>query len=146
MKHFVFLEDVAVADIAFDAFGKTLEELFQHCAEAMFTMMVNLKTVEPTIERSIHLRADSLENLLYDFLSELVYLKDTELLLFKTVHVTLGKDGKDGKDHVLSAELHGEQIDRVKHELGNDVKAITKHMFAITKEKSGYKARIVVDI
>lgn len=143
MKHFVYLEDVAVADIAFDAFGKTLEELFEHCAEAMFTMMVNLKTVQQTIQREIHLRADSLENLLYDFLSELVYLKDTELLLFKTVKITLGKDGKD---HTLSADLHGEQIDRVKHELGNDVKAITMHMFAITKEKTGYKARVVVDI
>ena len=143
MKHFVFLEDVAVADIAFDAFGKTLEELFEHCAEAMFTMMVNLKTVEPTIERSIHLRADSLENLLYDFLSELVYLKDTELLLFKTVKITLGKDGKE---YTLSAELHGETIDRKKHELGNDAKAITMHMFSISKEKTGYKARVVVDI
>ncbi len=143
MKHFVYLEDVAVADIAFDAFGKTLEELFEHCAEAVFTMMVNLKTVEPTIEREIHLRADSLENVLYDFLSELVYLKDTELLLFKTVKVTLGKDGKE---HTLSATLHGEAIDRKKHELGNDVKAVTMHMFSISKHKSGYKARVVVDI
>ncbi len=143
MKKFVYLEDVAVADIAFDAFGKTLEELFEYCAEAVFTMMVNLKTVEPTITREIHLRADSLENLLYDFLSELVYLKDTELLLFKTVKITLGKQGKD---HTLSATLKGEQIDRVKHELGNDVKAITLHMFSITKEKTGYKARVVVDI
>ncbi len=143
MKHFVFLEDVAVADIAFDAFGKTLEDLFEHCAEAMFTMMVNLKTVDATIERAIHLRADSLENLLYDFLSELVYLKDTELLLFKTVQVTLGKDGKE---HTLSAELKGETIDRKKHELGNDIKAVTMYMFSITKEKTGYKARVVVDI
>ena len=143
MKHFIYLDDVAIADIAFDAFGKTLEELFEHCAEAIFTMMVNLKTVEPNVERAIHLRADSLENLLYDFLSELVYLKDTELLLFKTVKVTLGKDGKE---HTLSAELKGETIDRIKHELGNDVKAITMHMFSITKEKTSYKARVVVDI
>ncbi len=143
MKPFVFLEDVAVADIAFDAFGKTIQELFEHCAEAMFTMMVNLKTVDATVKREIHLRADSLENVLYDFLSELVYLKDTELLLFKTVKVTLGKDGKE---HTLSAALQGETIDRKKHELGNDVKAITKHMFSITKEKQGYKARVVVDI
>ncbi|MBI1972425.1 archease [Candidatus Woesearchaeota archaeon] len=143
MKHFVFLDDVAVADIAFDAYGKTLEELFEHCAEAIFTMMVNLKTVDTTIEREIHLRADSLENLLYDFLSELVYLKDTELLLFKTVKVTLGKDSKE---HTLAAELRGETIDREKHNLGNDVKAITMHQFTITKEKTGYKARVVVDI
>lgn len=143
MKHFVFLEDVAVADIAFDAFGKTMNELFEHCAEAMFTMMVNLKTVDATIKRAIHLRADSLENLLYDFLSELVYLKDTELLLFKTVHATLGKDNNE---YTLTAELQGETIDREKHELGNDVKAITKHLFEIMKAKTGYKARVVVDI
>ena len=143
MKHFVFLEDVSIADIAFDAFGKTVEELFEHGAEAMFTMMVNLKTVGLTVKREIHLRADSLENLLYDFLSELVYLKDTELLLFKTVQVTLGKDGKE---HTLSAELQGETIDRVNHELGNDVKAITLHLFSIRKKGNSYIARVVVDI
>jgi len=143
MKKFVFLDDVAVADIAFDAYGKTLNDLFQHCAEAIFTMMVDLKTVQPVVEREIHLRADSLENLLYDFLSELVYLKDTELLLFKTVKVTLGKDSKG---HTLAAELRGETIDREKHKLGNDIKAITMHQFSITKEKTGYKARVVVDI
>lgn len=143
MKPFVYLDDVAIADIAFDAYGKTLEELFTHCAEAVFTMMVNLKTVDVTVAREIHLRADTIERLLYDFLSELVYLKDTELLLFKTVKVTLGRQGRE---HTLQATLHGDVIDREKHELGNDVKAITMHQFAITKEKNGYKARVVVDI
>ena len=120
MKKFVYLDDVAIADIAFDAYGKTLEELFAHCAEAIFTMMVNLKTVTPSVQREIHLRADTIERLLYDFLSELVYLKDTELLLFKTVKVSLSKQGKE---YTLQATLHGEVIDREKHELGNDVNA-----------------------
>ena len=47
MGKFKFLEDVAIADAAFLAEGKTLEELFAICATATFEVMANTKKVEP---------------------------------------------------------------------------------------------------
>ena len=46
----------------------------------------------------------------------------------------------------MSAELTGEEINREKHELRNDIKAITLHMFKIEKTKDRYKALVVVDV
>ena len=90
-------------------------------------------------KKSIKLKADNIENLLYDFLSEILFLKDKDSFLFKTSNVKIEK-------YSLKAELSGEEIDRNKHELRNDIKAITLHMFKVEKTKDGYKAIVVVDV
>jgi len=138
---FKVLEDVAIADIAFEAYGKNLNELFENSALAIFEETTDLEKVEEKEKKSIKIEADNIENLLFDFLSEILYIKDTDSFLFKTSKVKI-----DEKKHSLKAELTGEPIDREKHELRNDIKAITLHMFKIEKTKQGYKSLVVVDV
>lgn len=142
-KRFQFLPDIALADVAFEAFGKDVHELFEAAAQAVFETMVDTSTVEKNIERKISLTSDTLERLLYDFLSEIVFLKDTEPMVFRvaTVHVT-----ENNKIFDLKATLLGDSIRPESQTLGNDVKAITLHMFEITHDKKGYRARVVIDI
>jgi len=139
MKKYKVLEDVAIADIAFEIYGKDLNELFENAALAIFEESADLSKVENKEKKSIKLKADNVENLLYDFLSEILFLKDKDSFLFKTSNVKIEK-------HSLKAELSGEPIDRNKHELRNDIKAITLHMFKVEKTKYGYKAVVVVDV
>ena len=141
MKKFKVLEDVAIADIAFEAYGKNLNELFENTALAIFEETADLSKIEEKENKSIKIEADNIENLLFDFLSELLYIKDTDSFLFKSSKVKI-----DEKKHTLKAELTGEKINREKHELRNDIKAITLHMFKVEKTKEGYKATIVVDV
>jgi len=139
MKKYKVLENVAIADIAFEIYGKNLNELFENAALAIFEETADLKKVEEKEKKSIKLKADNVEDLLYDFLSEILFLKDKDSFLFKTSNVKIEK-------HSLKAELSGEEIDRKKHELRNDIKAITLHMFKVEKTKDGYKATVVVDV
>lgn len=139
---FKYLENVAIADIAFEAYGKDLNELFENCALAESDCMVNIKEIKLKIKKEINLKSEKIDNLLYDFLSELIYIKDTDGLLFSKYKISI----KEGKKFELKAICTGDIIRRDEQELRNDVKAVTMHMFEIKKEKKRYKATIVVDI
>ena len=138
-KKFKFLENVAIADIAFEAYGKTLAELFENSAYAFFDMTANPKTITPKIKKTIKLKNSDEKDLLYNFLSELIFLKDSQQLIFNKVKVNI-------KKNQLTAVLSGDKINPERQELRNDIKAITLHMFNLEKLKSGYKATVVVDI
>lgn len=143
MKKYKVLEDVAIADIAFESQGKNLNKLFENSAFAIFEESADLDKVKVKDKYTVKLTAKNIEDLLYDFLSEILFLKDTHSFLFKKSKV---KIEKKVNNYNLKAQLSGEPIDRKKHELRNDIKAITLHMFKIEKTKDGYKAVFVVDV
>ncbi|MEM4262049.1 MAG: archease [Candidatus Diapherotrites archaeon] len=141
VKSFRFLEDVAIADIAFEAKGKTLEELFANCGKALSEIMVDTKKIIPKKVFEFEKEGQNIESLLYDFLSELVYLKDVDGLVFKEFKVNLEKKQK------VRVVCKGNFLSSLpKNSFRNDVKAITLHLFGIKKEGRIFLARVVVDI
>jgi SHS2 domain-containing protein len=138
---FRYLPDVALADIAFEAEAGSLGELFESCALALTDIMVDPATLKPAVTREISLESDDADRLLYDFLTELIVAKDVDSLLFKEYSVEIVPDGRS-----LRATARGEPIDRERHSLRNDVKAVTMHMFGITREGGRWMATIVLDI
>ena len=139
---FKFLEKIAIADIAFEAYGKTLTELFVNCAKATFEAMVDLKTVTPTQTDKVVLENKNLSDLLFDWLSELVYLKDYKAIVFKDFSVKIGQNMK----YRLEAKVKGETINAQKHKLRADVKAVTYHLFEVKKTNRLWKAKVILDI
>jgi SHS2 domain-containing protein len=87
------------------------------------------------------LRAEGLDGLLYDFLTQLIIIKDVDSLLFKEFDVKVDREGKS-----LTSELRGEPIDRERHRLRNDVKAVTMYMFGVKRSGARYSATVVLDI
>lgn len=134
-----FLEKIAIADIAFEAYGKNLNELFTNVAMALAETMAEVKTVEAKTKKEIKLENEKIDGLLFDFVGELIYLKDKDAFVFNKFEI----DVKDGK---LKAVCYGDKINMKKQTLRNDVKAITYHMYKIEKVKEGYKATIVLDV
>jgi len=68
-----YLEDIGTADIAFEATGRDLPELFIAAADATMNVMIdNLDAIESRETRQIELSNDSIEMLLFDFLQELI--------------------------------------------------------------------------
>lgn len=145
MKKYVFLEDIAIADIAYEAYGKDLNELFENSALAIFELSAEIKTIEPKKKLKIKLENKKLDNLLYDFLSEILFLKDSKYMVFRNVKVKINENNKTKKIKLKSI-LEGDTINSEKQHLENDIKAVTMHMFELKKTNNGYKARIVVDI
>ncbi len=138
---FRFLPDVALADIAFEAESDTAGGLFESCALALTDIMVDPRTLRAKVAREFSLDSGDLDRLLYDFLTELIIAKDVDSLLFKEVTVKIDPQGG-----ALRAVAKGEPIDRKRHSLRNDVKAVTMHMFGVKQEGSRWKATVVLDI
>lgn len=138
---FRYLPDVALADIAFEAESDSPDSLFESCAAAVTDIMVDPESLEGTTRREFVLTSEDLDRLLYDFLTELIFAKDVDLLLFKRFQVSISEDGRS-----LKAEAWGETIDRARHRLRNDVKAVTMHLFGIRHEGASWKSTVVLDI
>ncbi len=137
---FKFFEHTA--DIGIEAYGKNLNELFENAALATSEVMVNTKQIKPSIKKEINLDNKNIDNLLVDFLDEIIYYKDAEELLFSKFEVIIKKDSI----YKLKAKIYGEKINREKHELRDDAKAVTLYKFKLEKIKSGFKVRFILDI
>ena len=136
MQKYKFLEDVAIADIAYEAYGRDLNELFESAALAIFELSADLKSIDPIQKIEFGLGSDTIEHLLYDFLSEILFLKDSKYMVFKKAKVSISGE----KQLKLKAILEGDTINPQKQRLENDIKAVTMHMFQVKKEKRGYKS------
>jgi SHS2 domain-containing protein len=137
------LDHLTWADVAFKATGKHLNEMFENAALATTDVMIDLKTVSPTLTQHIELEEEDLEHLLFLFLSEIVYLKDAEQLFFSKANISVTQ--QDGV-YKLTGSLQGERLDPVKHTFGTDVKAITLHHFKVEQNPDGWECQVVVDV
>jgi SHS2 domain-containing protein len=139
-----FLDEVAVADVEFRAWGQDLAEAFTSAADATMNVMIeNLNSIEPKQHRLLILENEALDMLLFDFLQELIYYKDSEQLLLRVAKVSIRE--KQGI-YYLRAEAVGEKLDPQRHEQGVDVKAVTLHRFGLKYDKYGWAANVLLDI
>jgi len=128
------------ADLGLRIRAATLDELFAEAAEAMFaTIVEDLRTVAQTRRVEVTLPADDREYLLFDWLKALLYHFDAEHLLFSRFEVHVADDG-------LKGVAWGEPLDRTRHELCHEVKAITYHGLRVEQTADGWLAEVIVDI
>lgn len=143
-----YLEEIGTADIAFEATGRDLPELFTAAADATTNVMIdNLEAIEPRETRQIELASDSIEMLLFDFLQELIYLKDASRLVVRVRSIQI--DCREEGPCSLKATLAGEQLDPARHQQRADVKAVTLHNFSVQENdppQAGWRARVLLDI
>lgn len=135
-----FLGDVAISETAYEAIGATPEEAIANAGLALADVMADPAKIRAKEKRKILVEGDTHEKLLYNFLEELVYIKDVEGIIFNIFLVKIS-----GKK--LAAECTGEKLEDIGREnLRNDVKAVTMHMFGLKKKGKNYVATVVVDV
>jgi SHS2 domain-containing protein len=125
------------ADAGFEIYGKTLEELYQNGAEALFSLIVTQGKAKPEKGKRLDLKDDN--GLLVVFLNELLYFWDTEGFIPKEFSLKIDK----GK---LTGTVIGAIFDPAKDTIRQEVKAVTYHQFSVEKEKDLLKARVIVDL
>ena len=141
MEKYRFLPHTA--DVMFEAFGNTVEELFENAAIALEETMVKTSTVKQGQSYEITLDSEDITDLLYDFLSELIFVKDTENLLFSRFGIVISHENKEYK---LFAKCEGEKINSEKHQLIDDAKAVTMHEFEVVQDNDKWYAKVIVDV
>ena len=131
------------ADVAADLTGGTPAELFSSAAQAMTDTITDLSAVRPVVTQAVTLDAGSLEDLLVDWLNELLYRFEVQNVLVSDASVTLRE--QDGRWY-LDGAIAGERFDPAKHPSRVLVKSATYHGLNITHEHGTWKTRIVFDI
>jgi SHS2 domain-containing protein len=128
------------ADLGLRVRAADLDTLFAEAAEALFSVLVeDVSTVAESRTLEIDITGDDREFLLFDWLKTLLYHFDAEHLLFRSFEVHVRPDG-------LHATARGEPLDRDRHELGHEVKAITYHGLLVEETTDGWLAEVIVDI
>jgi SHS2 domain-containing protein len=138
MKRFKILDHTA--DIGLIVYGDDLKALFENAGEAFFHLITDLRKVRRRIERRINIKGESLDRLMVDWLSELLYFHDVDHFLFKGFKVeSVGEDG-------LKAVVKGEPFQEGVHVIKTEVKAVTYHRIEVRQEKERWRAQIIFDL
>ena len=134
---FKIIDDLT-SDVMFEAYGKTLKEVFENAAEALFSVICQKNKIEPKISRDIEMEADSVEELMFDWLQELIARVDIENMFFSKFEVL------DISENKLKARIWGNEA---RPEFGETVvKAVTYYGYKFEKTEYGYKVRVSLDI
>ena len=130
------------ADLGVEAEGKSLEEAFKEGAKGLYNIMVDIDKVDKREAVEFEVEGESLEELLYNFLNELLFYTDVDNLVFSDFDIKIEKDD----NYRLRCTAYGEKIDKKKHNIKEEVKAVTYHKMEIKQEDDGWKIRYIVDL
>lgn len=126
------------SDVMFESRGETLNQLLEASGEALMSVVCDIKKVRPRKKIIVEAAGSGPEELLFEWLQQLIALVDIETMFFSKFKVT----ERDGV--WLMAECWGEKADPA---IGSVVvKAVTKHRFSLKKGRNGWRATAVLDI
>ena len=140
-----FLEDTVLADVAFEATGDSLDEVFEAATQATIELMADPGTVFSDWHQDVDLSEEDVAALLFEWLSHLVFVKDAKGVVFHKAPLTVGFDKRRNR-WFLHGTLIGECINQATQTLRADVKAVTKHQYFLKEENGKWVARIVLDL
>jgi SHS2 domain-containing protein len=145
MAHtFRFLDDIAIADLAFEAGGDSLQDVFQGATDAVIHAMADPQTVGTAWQQAIEREEKDPASLLFDWLSDLVYWKDAAGVVFHRSDVRLGQ--RNDGIWTLHGAVYGERVKTTKQELRADIKGVTKHLYRLARKAEGWTVRVVLDV
>ena len=128
------------ADIGIEVEADNLGDLFAGAAEGMYSIIIAPGVVSPAVSRSITLEANDLEELMFEWLNELLYLLDAKELLLSIFEIA-----RIERFH-LEATVSGEKIDQGRHRLLGEIKAATYHQMTVERRDDSWFARIIFDV
>jgi SHS2 domain-containing protein len=116
------------ADILIKAHGPSLETCFANAAYAMFDQMVDLERVKSKGEVEVQIEGEDMEEMLYDMLSELLFIHEVDNVVLSEFEVTFTTNG-------LKCSARGEELDLNRHGPRAEIKAVTFHMMEVNEEE-----------
>ena len=132
-----FKEIEHTADRALQIYGSDLQELLLNAAGGMNSLLVRQYNASSQPEKkSVALDVIDAESLLVEWLNELAYWAETELLVFHKF------DLHSVSPTHLKATIHGNRV----AQLDNHIKAVTYHNLDIVQTDEGLTATVVFDV
>jgi len=138
MKKYELIDHTA--DIGIKVRGKSVGELFENAAYAMFDLIADLNRVKKREVLEVEIEGEGMDELLADWLRELLYKFNGERHLLKDFKI----EEIDQKS--LKARVRGEKLDLSRHSLKMEIKAVTYYGLEIKRTSEGWQAQVIFDI
>ena len=138
MKYYELLEHTA--DLGIKVWGTDLKELFIHSASAMYELIADIDSVKPAISIEVRAEAQDIDELLKNWLSELLYYFHVKDTLFSEFMI------KELDEKKIVSVAKGEKIDPKRHNLKHEIKAVTFHNLKIEEENQKLATEIIFDV
>jgi len=142
------------ADVGVELLADSREELFAEALRAFTDTVTDLDTVDPAEGHDLEVEAETLAELLVEWLGELVYRFDVDGLLFYDVEDLAIEETGDGLR--LTARALGEPYDEERHPLAVEIKGVTYHGLVVERlaeggegdqgDEEGWRGRVVFDV
>jgi SHS2 domain-containing protein len=128
------------ADLGVAIYGKTVKELFANAAFAVFDIITDLNRVKTTEERTIIVEGEGWEDLLVNYLREVLYMFNGEGLLLKEYSII-----EIDPQH-LEGRVSGELFNPSKHRINKEIKAVTYHQITVRETLGMWMGRVIFDV
>lgn len=128
------------SDLGVEIFGRDLPELFANAAYAVFDNITDMRKVAGSEKRVAKVEGENVDELLLNWLRELLFLFATEFYLTREVAVITMDEKR------IEAVLRGERFDSARHRIKIEIKTPTYHQFSLKKTGEGWTARIIFDV
>ncbi len=128
------------ADVGLDARADTFGELLQALAEGMVDVAIDRETVEPVSKRAVAVESEDREALVVDFLSEVLSAVEVDRFLPREFRIL------QADETGVRAELLGEPLDRERHEVRTEIKAVTYHQLRVSRDGDRWTGRVILDL
>ena len=127
------------ADVGVRATGENLAEAFANAARGMFSIITELDTIQAREARQVRVTAPDIEALLVNWLNELLYVFETEGMLFSNFAIHALTDSG------MTATCTGERADPKRHPMQTGVKAATYHGLQVRRGRPCH-VQVILDI
>ncbi len=128
------------ADFGLEIFGSDETALFEEAAVALFELVTDSTTLKAELSRDIEVKGDDWPDLMVNWLRELLYMFNGEEQIICRVAITAIAENR------LQATIGSETFDPRRHEIRNEIKAVTYHQIEVGPVDDGWRARVIFDV
>jgi SHS2 domain-containing protein len=140
MSDLRFRQIETTADTGLLIWGRDEKELLENAASGFFNLMAGRKGIRKSVRREVRAVGRDRPSRLVAWLSEWLYLFETEGFLGKTFEVqSVGVSGVSGWGW-------GDRLDPRRHRLHCAVKGITYHHIEVQRLGERLRARVILDV
>jgi SHS2 domain-containing protein len=134
-----FVEFDHSGDVGIEAHGRDFPELICNTSLGLFALLYRGE-VSSVVERRLRVTSRSREDLVVDWLNEVIAAGSAYGEIYQTVKIT------DVGDFFVEGVVTGENVDAERHDLRFDVKAATYHRLSLVEDEAGWQARVIFDL
>jgi SHS2 domain-containing protein len=128
------------SELAVKVLGNSQVNLFANSAFALFDVMTEVEKIDIKERMPLEVEGTDRDDLLVNWMRELLYLYQGSGYLLKEFHI------REAKDTLVKAEVCGEKIDPDRHEIKREIVGVAYHQSRMQKTGDQWTAQLIFEI